>query len=97
MAGETGVVMAAMPSVTNEQRELLDDFLKAIPLTKVDRLMGWRCGTARGAVERGEMRYIQMPGAKHVKVTPQFIAEWMEEYCVCKKPLLAGWNEVDAS
>ena len=85
-------IKAAVPEIGADQRVLLEDFLKAIPLSKADKLMGWRTGTARGAIERGEMRYIRFPGQKHMKVTPLFLTEWMQEYCTCKKPLLVGWD-----
>ena len=88
--------------VTADKRELLEDFFKAVPVTKVDTIMGWTKGTTRGAIERGEMRFVPTRGKagtqkQRLKVTPLFVAEWIANYCTCKKPLLEGWNEADAS
>lgn len=97
---EYAAVSHAMPPVTEDKKELLEDFFRARPLTEVDGLMGWRKGTVRGAVERGEMRYIDASGLprkgerkvqrERLKVTPLFVAEWVQNYLTCKKPELPG-------
>ena len=100
---EYEAVAERFPPVRADRKALLEDMLRAMPCSKVDVLMGWPQGTVRGAIERGEMRYLRArnfeckgKGSKkgqRLKVTPFFVAEWIEGYCVCKEPALAGEAE----
>lgn len=66
---------------TAEERDMLADMMQAMPPTYVDRVMHWSKHTTQGAIDRGEMRCIQLPDSKRQKVTPRMVAEWIENWC----------------
>lgn len=53
-----------------------------ISISKAAKLAHKDRKVIQGAIERGEMRYIQFDGGKNKEVTAEFVAEWMANYCV---------------
>ena len=67
---------------TPTQTRMLAEYFMRMPPTAVDTALGWQKGTCARAIRRGEMRFIKLPEGKRVQVTPRFVAEWIERYCV---------------
>ena len=55
---------------------------RRISIRKAAKLVGISERALRGAIERGEMKYIQLPDSSRKSVTMDFVAEWMDKYCV---------------
>lgn len=50
--------------------------------TAADRYLGVGTGTIAAAIRRGEIKPYRMHGAEsRPRVTPQMLAEWLEQHC----------------
>ncbi len=62
--------------------ETLKEFANSMSTTAADRYLGVGTGTVAAAIRRGEIRPYRMHGAEsRPRVTPQMLAEWLEEHC----------------
>ena len=46
----------------------------------VDRLVGWSSGRCAQYIRSGLMEYVQVPGSRMRKVTPQIVMRFIEEH-----------------
>ena len=72
----------------DDVRSLLGDFSLRMGVGEAAKVLGVKTCVIRGAIERGEMSYIQIPGTARVAVTPEFLADWLRCYCVHQKPFI---------
>ena len=73
------------PRLTNEQKATLEDFYKRMPITKAAQVMRVNPKILRGAIERGELEYIWLPGSARESVTPAMLSDWVRDYCTHRK------------
>lgn len=67
-----------------------ENLMSRMSITKAAKRMGISATKIRGAIERGEMKYIRMPDSKRKYVTPAFVADWVSEYCVHQEAGIAS-------
>lgn len=62
--------------------ETVAAYKAAMSPTAADRFLGVGTGTIAAAIRRGEIKPYRMHGAEsRPRVTPQMLAEWLEEHC----------------
>ena len=62
--------------------ETVAAYKAAMSPTQCDRYLGVGTGTIAAAIRRGEIKPYRMHGAEsRPRVTPQMLAEWLEEHC----------------
>lgn len=62
--------------------QTLAEYQESLTPTQADRLLHLGTGTIAAAIRRGEIKPYRMHGAEsRPRVTPQMLAEWLEEHC----------------
>lgn len=69
-------------SARGSERITFDNLARRISIRKASKLTGYSERSIRGAIERGEMKYIQTPDSSRKAITADFVYEWVEKYCV---------------
>ena len=61
---------------------VLKEYESGMAPSKADRFLHLGTGTIAEAIRRGEIKPYRMHGAEsRPRVTPQMLAEWLEEHC----------------
>lgn len=62
--------------------ETVAAYKAAMSPSRADRYLGVGTGTIAAAIRRGEIKPYRMHGAEsRPRVTPQMLAEWLEQHC----------------
>ena len=86
-----GAVAHSVPQPNAGQRDVLEDFFQRMPIRRAATTMGVDARAIRGAIERGELAYVRIPGQTQRTVTPAAIAEWVTTYCTHRdQPVSSG-------
>lgn len=67
---------------SEDYAKVLVDFKKRMGVREADKYLGIKHGTVRGAIERGEIVPMRVPGYTRYYVTAQILAKWVAEYCM---------------
>ena len=59
---------------------VLNNFMCRMPLRKAEDMYGMERGELKAAIEQGKIRFYKV-GKTQYRVTPEFIAEYIEKYC----------------
>lgn len=62
--------------------ETLKEYERGMAPSRADKFLHLGTGTIAAAIRRGEIKPYRMHGAEsRPRVTPQMLAEWLEEHC----------------
>jgi len=68
----------------------LQDFAGRMDLKAAAEMIGVKPTVIRGAIERGEIEYVVVPGTARKTVTPCALRDWIRDWCVHRNELMTA-------